>query len=163
MGTSNLRHRYKYCIVEKGPNPLDTEEGEDTDSPTITEADDSYAGEDGHLVDPRGALEKLLDVTHNGVMRRGWIVNGQPQEVWVHRRMLRSVSKDLSLALEAVPTSAGSFCRPNEWCALLFVTLIQYITTVPIYSIAHSLPDGAGTSTSQDPKCWYWPLMETPT
>ena len=160
MGTSKLRDRCKYCVFEKGPNPLDTEEGEDTDSPTITEADESYAGEDGHLVDPCGALEKLLDVM---VVRRGWIVNGQPQEVWVHRRVLLSVRKDLSLALEAVPTSTVLFCWSNEWCVLLFVTLIQYITTVLIYSIAHSLPDGVGTSTSQDPKCSYWPLMETPT
>jgi len=34
-----VAHRIKYCLLEKGPNPLDAEEGEDTDTPTIAEAD----------------------------------------------------------------------------------------------------------------------------
>jgi release factor H-coupled RctB family protein len=69
-----------------GPNPLDAEDGEDTDTPTITEEDESNAEEDAPDVDPREALEKLLDVTHNSVVRQGWIVNGQSQDVWIHRK-----------------------------------------------------------------------------
>jgi len=29
-------------------------------------------------------LEKLPDVMHNAVVRQGWIINGQPQEVWAY-------------------------------------------------------------------------------
>jgi len=35
------RHRVKYCPFEQGTNPLDAEEGVDTDTPTIAEAVDS--------------------------------------------------------------------------------------------------------------------------
>jgi len=57
---------------------LDAEEGEDTDTLTIAEVDKSKVGEGGPDVDPREARERLLDVTHNAVVRQGWIVNGQP-------------------------------------------------------------------------------------
>jgi len=34
---------------------------------------------------PLGTREaKLLDVTRNAVARQGWVVKGQPQEVWIH-------------------------------------------------------------------------------
>ena len=49
---------------------MDTEKREDTDTLMTTEADYSYAGEDEHLVNPRKALEKLLEVMHNVVVRR---------------------------------------------------------------------------------------------
>jgi len=54
--------------------------------PTIAEEDDTKVAVDEPDVDPREALEKLLDVTHNAVVRQGWIVDGQAQEVWVHRK-----------------------------------------------------------------------------
>jgi len=76
MGTSNrdlVARRVKYCLFEKGPNPLDAEEGGDTHTPKTTEADESCAGEDEHPVNPRKALEKLFDVTNNAVVRRGWM------------------------------------------------------------------------------------------
>ena len=65
-----VAHRIKYCLFEKGPNPVDTEKREDTDTLMTTEADYSYAGEDEHLVNPRKALEKLLEVMHNVVVWR---------------------------------------------------------------------------------------------
>jgi len=49
--------------------------------PTIAEVDEPKVREGEPNVDHREALEELLDVTHNGVVRQGWIVNGQPQEV----------------------------------------------------------------------------------
>jgi len=106
-------------------------QGEDIDTPTITEPDGSLAVEDEPDVDPREALEKLLNVTHNAVVRRGWIVNGQPQEVWIHRMVLHSLINDLPLALEAMVIPAGSFGYrrwPGKWCAPLFATLSQFIT-----------------------------------
>jgi len=116
MGTRTrdlVAHRIKYCLFEKGPNPLDAEGGEDTDTPTILEADESLAVEEKHNVDPCGALEKLLDVMHNAVVRHGRIVNGQPQAAWIHRRVLHPVITGLSFALEVVAISAGSL-RPSE-------------------------------------------------
>jgi len=47
-------------------------------------AAESKAGENEPDLDPRDALETLLGV-HNMVVRRGRVVNGQSQEVWVHR------------------------------------------------------------------------------
>jgi len=71
-----VAHRIKYCPFEKGPNPVDAEEGGDTHAHRIAEAGESRVGEDEPDVDLCEALEKLLDVTHNGVVRREWIVNG---------------------------------------------------------------------------------------
>jgi len=53
-------------------------------------------------------LENLIDVTQNAVVRQGWIVNGQEQEVWIHRKGY-SVIKDSYLALEAGAILVGSF------------------------------------------------------
>jgi len=30
------------------------------------------------------AARALLDITHNAVVWQGWIINGRPQEVWIH-------------------------------------------------------------------------------
>jgi release factor H-coupled RctB family protein len=61
-------------------------EGEDTDMPTIVEVDEPKVGEVEPGVDSREALVKLLDVMHNTLVRQGWIVIGQTQEVWIHRK-----------------------------------------------------------------------------
>jgi len=81
-----VAHRIKYCLFEKEPNPLDTEEGEATDTPAIAEADESGSVQDGPESEPCEALEKLLDVTHNAVARQGWIISGKAQEMWIHRK-----------------------------------------------------------------------------
>lgn len=81
-----VAHRIKYCLFEKEPNPLDAEEGDDTEMPAIVEADESKALEGEPEADPREALGRLLDVTHNAVARQGWVISGKAQEVWIHRK-----------------------------------------------------------------------------
>jgi len=63
---------------------------------------------------------------HNIVLvRQGWIVNGQSQEVWIHRNGAALSDRRLFFALKAVAISAGSFshrgmaksmvCTPSLW------------------------------------------------
>jgi len=76
MGTSKPRPRCpscQCCLFEQRPNPLDAEKERIPIPPTITEADESYAVEYEPDVGPREALKMLLDVTHNAVVRQGWI------------------------------------------------------------------------------------------
>ena len=75
----------------------------------------------------------LLDITHNGVVRRRWIVDEQRQEVWVHRRVLHPVIEGLFIALEAVAISTGSLGHrgmAKSMVCTLFVILLQVMTTV---------------------------------
>jgi len=59
---------YRVCLFEQEPNPLDAEEGEDTDTLTTTESDESQGRDDEPDVDPREGTRKLLDVTHIAVV-----------------------------------------------------------------------------------------------
>jgi len=89
MGTGKLRPRcpsYQVLSRRNGTESGHPEEGEDIDTPTIAREGKFKAGGDELNLDPRGALEKLLDVTHNTVVRQGWIVNEQSKEVWVVRK-----------------------------------------------------------------------------
>jgi len=72
-----VSHHIKYCLFDKGPNPLDAEEGADTDTPTIAEVDEPKVGEDDPDVDPGEAQ-------CGGVAAQDWNAGGQPQEVRIH-------------------------------------------------------------------------------
>jgi len=65
---------------------------------------------------PLGTREaKLLDVTRNAVVRQGWVVNGQPQEVWIHLNGAAPSNQDLYLAPEAGVISVGFFSQLAQY------------------------------------------------
>lgn len=114
-----VAHRIKKCLFDQGPNPLDAQ-----DDTTINEEDEENVADDA---DPRTALGKLIDVTHNSVVRGEWKVDGTPTSLWIHRK--GAVPSDQGFV--PCPGSRGDF----SW-------ILQPLGDGQVN--AHSLAHGAG-------------------
>ncbi|PVF98777.1 release factor H-coupled R [Serendipita vermifera] len=72
-----VAHRMRACIFGRRN---EEEESEEAAEDAIKENTESQAS------DPRDALEKILDVTHNSVTPCGYEVDGEMKDVWLHRK-----------------------------------------------------------------------------
>jgi len=96
-------------VSSRGPNPLDAEEGEDTDTPTIGDAGESNAGEDEPVSVPMWCSKSCSKSCSMRWRGRAGLSTDNHKRCGFIEWVLQPVIKVLSLVPEAVAISAGSF------------------------------------------------------